>query len=66
MLKKIAIGFTAGIITGLFGSGGRNDISSSIYLYFKASEIKKQEQHQYFAYFLWYVQAEYFILILHI
>lgn len=31
MLKKILIGFFAGIITGLFGAGGRNDTCSGIY-----------------------------------
>lgn len=35
MIKKIIIGILAGIITGLFGAGGRNDTSSSIYVYFK-------------------------------
>lgn len=35
MIKKIIIGLIAGAVTGLFGSGGRYDISSSFYLYFK-------------------------------
>lgn len=34
-LKKIIIGILAGTITGLFGAGGRDDISSSFYLYLK-------------------------------
>lgn len=36
MIKKILIGLLAGIVTGLFGSGGRYDTSSSFYLYIKA------------------------------
>jgi len=60
------IGLASGFITGLFGSGGRNDISSCFYLYIKTSVKRKQEQLRYFAYFQWYVQVLYFILILHI
>lgn len=33
MLKKIIIGIFAGIITGLFGSGGRDDTRSSFYFF---------------------------------
>lgn len=33
MLKKIIIGIFAGTVTGLFGSGGRNDTGSSFYFY---------------------------------
>ena len=33
MLKKIVIGIFAGAVTGLFGSGGRDDTCSSFYFF---------------------------------
>jgi len=60
MIKKIIIGLIAGVITGLFGAGGRHDTCSSIYIYPKTSEKKNQEQHLYFVYSQWYVQARFF------
>lgn len=36
MLKKMVIGIFAGIVTGLFGSGGRDDTGPSFYFYIGA------------------------------
>ncbi len=66
MFKKVMVGLTAGFITGLFGSGGRNGTSSCLYLYIKTSVKKRQERHLFFAYYQWCVQVLYFILIPHI
>ena len=33
LLKKLIIGTIAGLVTGLFGSGGRNDTCASFYFY---------------------------------
>ena len=57
LFLNILIGFFAGMISGFFGAGG------GMLLVPYMTEILNQEQRQYYVYFLWYLQAVFFILI---